>query len=292
MKTTMRNGIALALVLGSLAACKQEATGQVAAVVNGDEITLQEINAEIGSAELPKNVDRKAIQQAALQRILDRRLLAQAAKDDGLDKGSEYLLKRRALDDTLLAQLLSQKAGQAVRVPTPASIDKFIAERPLMFANRVIYGLDRLQFPIPADPNSLKALESIHSMQGVADKLTEMNVRFQRGGGQLDSAQVPKELLDKILALPAGEPFVIPQNGMVVVSVITGSRPAPLAGEDARPLAVQAMRNEELQKTLEQRLKTQRDSAKIEYQPGFEPARAGAGAPTGAAAGGAAATPK
>lgn len=281
-KLKLKSGIALALVLGSLAACKQEATGQVAAVVNGEEITLQEVNSEIGGAELPQNVDRKAIQQAALQRIIERRLLAQAAKDDGLDKGADYLIKRRALDDTLLTQLLSQKAGQSVRVPTAASIDKFIADHPEMFASRAIYGLDRLQFPMPADPASLKALEAIHSIQGVAEKLTEMNIKFARGGGQMDSAQVPKAILDKILALPAGEPFVIPQNGMVIVSVITGSRPTPLMGDDARPLAVQAMRNEELTKTLEQRLKTQRETAKIEYQSGFAPAAAkpaGAGAP-------------
>ena len=117
-------------------------------------------------------------------------------------KGGDYLIKRRALDDTLLAQLLSQKAGQAVQVPNQTQIDKYIAEHPAMFGNRTIYALDRIQFPMPADPASLKALETIHSMQGVAEKLTEMNIRFARGGGQLDSAQVPKAVMDRILALP------------------------------------------------------------------------------------------
>ena len=288
MKTmNLRTGIALAVVLGGLAACKQEATGQVAAVVNGEEITLQELNSELGGAELPKNVDRKAIQQAALQRIIDRRLLALAAKDDGLDKGGDYLIKRRVLDDTLLAQLLSQKAGQAVRVPTQIQIDKYIADHPAMFTNRTIYALDRIQFPMPADPASLKSLETIHTMQGVAEKLTQMNIRFARGGGQMDSAQIPKAVLDRILSLPAGEPFVVPQSGMVLVNVITGSRAAPIIGDDARPLAVQAMRNEELSKTIEQRLKPQRETAKIEYQSGFEPPAANAGA-----AGAGAAKPK
>ena len=107
-KLKLKSGIALALVLGSLAACKQEATGQVAAVVNGEEITLQEVNSEIGGAELPQNVDRKAIQQAALQRIIERRLLAQAAKDDGLDKGVHRRLPAHDPSDHSPHQLRKQ----------------------------------------------------------------------------------------------------------------------------------------------------------------------------------------
>src|SRR3546814_20624863 len=66
----------------ALAACDKEPTGQVAAVVNGDEITLQEINAELGNTAIPEGVDKKVVQQAALERIVERRLLAQAARDE------------------------------------------------------------------------------------------------------------------------------------------------------------------------------------------------------------------
>ena len=85
----------IAFSLFALAACDKEPTGQVAAVVNGDEITLQEINAELGNAPIPEGVDKKAVQQAALQRILDRRLLAQSAREEDLDKSPEYMLRER-----------------------------------------------------------------------------------------------------------------------------------------------------------------------------------------------------
>ena len=79
-------GIGAACFIGAvlLGGCQKEATGQVAAVVNGEEITLQEINAELAQLQVPEGVDRAQVQQAALQRIVDRRLLAQAAKEDGL----------------------------------------------------------------------------------------------------------------------------------------------------------------------------------------------------------------
>src|SRR3546814_15478049 len=83
----MNRKISLTFAVAALAlsGCGKEATGQVAAVVNGEEITLQEINAELGSRPIPEGVDKKVIQQAALQRLVERRLLAPAARDDELD---------------------------------------------------------------------------------------------------------------------------------------------------------------------------------------------------------------
>lgn len=91
----MKQLLIAALLAGTslLAACDQEPTGQVAAVVNGEEITLQEINAELAGLNVPQGVDEKRVRQAALQRIVDRRLLAQAAKEEGVDQSPEFLVR-------------------------------------------------------------------------------------------------------------------------------------------------------------------------------------------------------
>src|SRR5215212_831827 len=90
----------------ALSACDREPTGQVAAIVGDDEITLQEVNAEVGNAKPPEGIDAKAVQQSALQRIIDRRLLASVARDQDLDKRPEFLIRQRQLEDALLVQLL------------------------------------------------------------------------------------------------------------------------------------------------------------------------------------------
>lgn len=263
---------AIALSLLALAACDKEPTGQVAAVVNGDEITLQEINAELGSVSIPEGVDKKAIQQAALQRILDRRILAQTAREEDLDKSPEYLLRERQLRDALLVQIMGQKSQRALRVPDQAQVDKYIAENPVMFADRKLYSLDRIQFPFPKDMSQLKALEDDHSMDAVAARLNSLGIKFVRAPAQMDSAQVGAQRLQQIKSLPAGEPFIVPENGMVTVGVITGEKPTPLVGSEARPFAVQAIQNKQLGDTLQQKLKQARAAAEISYQPGFAPA--------------------
>lgn len=263
--------IAIALASLSLTGCGKEATGQVAAVVNGEEITLQEINAELGSTPIPDGVDKKVIQQAALQKIVERRLLAQAAREDGLDKTPDYLLRERQLRDALLVQLMGQRAERALKVPDQQEIDKFIAENPLMFAERKILTIDRIQFALPEKLDQLKALENDHSMDAVAARLQQMGVQFRRDRPQVDAASLGQQRMAQIRALPAGEPFVIPENGVVTVGVIVSERPEPVPASEGRPLAVQALRKQKLTETVQQRLKQGRAAAEIEYQAGFAP---------------------
>ncbi|MES2782397.1 MAG: EpsD family peptidyl-prolyl cis-trans isomerase [Pseudomonadota bacterium] len=254
-----------------LAGCDKKPEGQVAAVVNGDEITLQEINTEIGNANIPAGADSKEVQRAALQRIVERRLLAQSAKEDGLDKTPEYLIRSRQINDALLVQLLGQRAEKSFEVPDQQAINKYMAENPSMFAGRKMYVVDRIQFGLPSDVAQLKTLESAHSMEEVAKTLNGLGIKFERGAAKMDSAQLGQQRLDQILALPAGEPFVIPENGMVTVAVITGE--SPLAGSSAEmaAMATQALRRKALTTSLEQRLKQARAKGEIKYQPEFAP---------------------
>ena len=271
---SLRNGVLFAVVV--LAGCQKEATGQVAAVVNGDEITLQEVNAEMSSMQVPQGADRVQIQKAALQRVIDRRLLAQAARDDGLDKTPEFLVRRRQLEDALLVQLLSQRVGRSVAVPDTKAIDAYTKQNPAVFSGRTIFTIDRIQFAAPADPTKLKALQDDHSMDAVASRLQQLGIEFNRDTGQMDSAQLGQERLDRIRSLPAGEPFVLADNGLVTVAVITGSKPLPIEGDAARPAAVQLLRNQSLTAAMQQRLAAQKAAAKIKYQDAFLPPASGA----------------
>ncbi len=67
------------------------------------------------------------------------------------------------------------------------------------------------------------------------------------------------------------EPFIIPVGNQAVASVITAREPAPITGEQARPIAVAAMRREQAAKLMQNRLTSIRQAAKIEYKEGFAP---------------------
>ncbi len=268
LKTATYIGLTAALL--ATTGCGKKATGQVVAVVNGDEITLDELNAELSGVNLPPNADKKLAMRQLLQQVIDRRLLAQSAKEQGLDKDPAYITQQRRMNEDLLVRMFAKKSADTIPVPTAAEIDKYIADHPMAFGQRTRYKLDQIRFEMPADPSKLKALEGDHTMDAIMARLTSMGIKYERGSSALDSGAVAPAALKQVTSLPPGEPFITPAGRAVAVSVITGTEPMAVPEAQVRPLAVQALRNETLNNIGEKRLKEARASGKIEYQPGYE----------------------
>jgi peptidyl-prolyl cis-trans isomerase C len=263
----------LALSL-ALSGCEKKATGQVAAVVNGDEITLQEVNAELGGANIPDGAQKEKARGLVVQRLIDKRLLEQQAKAAGIDRDPDFLTRQRQLNQSLLLEFYAKRAQDTLRVPDKSAIDSFIAAHPTNFAGRTILAVDQLRFPPPSSRDALARMKDLHTIEAIAQYLGSQGIKFARGANKIDSAQVPALMMQQVLALPPGEPFIVPTPQGVVASVIVNKEAAPLPAEQAQPLAVQMMRSQALDAVIQQRLKDARGKAKIDYQPGFTPAAA------------------
>jgi EpsD family peptidyl-prolyl cis-trans isomerase len=251
--------------------CGKQATGQTVAVVNGEEISASELNAEVAAGNIPQGADKKRILPQLLQRVVDRRLMVQKAKEQGLDKSPDFLTRQRRANDELLISMMSQRQVESMKVPTPQEVDAFIAGNPGMFAQRSILLLDQLQFEAPGDQAGLQRLSKDHSLEALAKSLSDMGIEFARGKNRVDTATIPTEIMRQIQALPPGEPFIIPASGKLVASVITGREPAPTSADQARKLAVDALRRQNLSRNLQEQLKQLRAQAEISYQPGYDP---------------------
>ncbi len=254
-----------------LSSCSKDATGQVAAVVNGDEITLQEVNAELASVGVPDAAQKEKARAGIVQRLVDKRLLEQQAKAAGIDRDPEFLMRQRQLNQALVLEFYAKRAQDTIRVPDKATIDKFIADNPTNFAGRTIYTVEQIRFAPPEDPAIMNRMKDLHSLDAVTQFLDGQGVKYARATNKIDSAQVPVAMMKQVTSLPAGEPFVIPTPQGVVASVIINKEAAPLPAEQAQPLAVQMMRNQALDGMMQQRLKDARSKAKIDYQSGFAP---------------------
>ena len=283
----MRNNAILmagaAALLIVLSGCSKKPGGQVVAVVNGEEITQQELNAELQNAHVPANIDQKKVMPALLQRVVDRKLVTQLAKDDGLDKTPAYLEQLRIAQENLLANQYVAKIAKTISLPDPAAVDAFIASSPTIFSQRKRYTLNQIVFAQPSDPTLITKLEPAHTLDAIAAVLSAAQVQFSRGVGKLDSAAIPPAIAAKIAALPPGEPFLLPDNGRIVASVIASVETVPVDPDQAKPAAVAMLRKKALGDALQAKLAAAHASAKISYEPGFAPpAKPGATtAPTG-----------
>ena len=286
----MKKTIAVALLCAGsalVAGCSKKApAGQVAATVNGKEITLQELNTELQAANVPPSADKPTVQRALLQRVIERKLLLGAAEEKGLDKTPDYLAQRRRSDELLLIQNYARQQLSAIPVPTQAQIDQFMAENPTAFAQRQQLILDQIRFATPPNTSVLSSLKDIHSLDGVAAALTKLGMRFERGDAGLDTAAIPPAVAKQIEGLPSTEPFVIPQPGIITVNVIKARKPVPLDAVAVRPAAAGAWRQRRFNEALQNQLNALKASAKINYQSGYSPPPPGRVAPGTAPVGG------
>ena len=263
--------IVAAAVALTVTACNKKAEGQTVAIVNGEEITAAELNADLAGAKIPTGMTKEQARSRILQTIIDRRLLAQQAKKDGIDKSPEYLNRQRKLNEDLLINMMASRQIDTAQLPSNQEIQKFEASRPEMFEKREQWELDQLRFELPTDAGVKAKIAAADTLEGVAKVLTDANITFNRQKNRLDTAIIPHDLYGRLATMKPGEPFMVPVGNLAVVSVVTSRQPNPTSAEQARPLAVAAMRRTQATKLVQDRLKALRQQAKIDYKPGFAP---------------------
>lgn len=254
-----------------LSGCGKKAEGQTVAIVNNDEITTNELNAEIANANMGDNVDKKAATARVLQTLIDRRLLTQQAASDGLDKSPEYLNRQRRMNEDLLIGMLASRQMNTAQLPSAADVTKMQESRPQTFAKREFWNLDQLKYATPTDAGVQKRIADTKTLVELATVLGQAGIPFERGRNRLDTAIIPTPIYGRIATAGPGEPFIVPAGAQTVASAVMSREPAPLAGNEAQQAAVNLIRREANAKFMDDRLKALRQKAKIDYKTGFGP---------------------
>ena len=248
--------------------------GQVVATVDGKDVTVYELNAELQGKQLPTDPkQRKLAEQAALQQLVSRKILADIALERKLDKSPNYLLQERRAREALLVQMLQQQIASQVPRPTREDAGRFIEQNPALFAQRKIFTIDQIAFA-PADAATVKRLVPLKTLAEIEQQLSTDGVKYQRQPAALDSLSVPPELLKQILALPPGEVFVVPnRSGVLTANLITASRVESFGGDQASNYAMNLLLQQRVadaaKRDLDAKIETARKA--IKYQEGYAP---------------------
>lgn len=268
----MKNWVIAAVAVGVVASgCTRKAEGQTVAVVNGEEITIPDLNFALDLAKVPESANKDQARAQVLDQLIDRRLLAEQARQEGIDKSPEYLNRERRADEDLLISMLAARRFNTAQLPSDREVQAFMGSHPGIFADRQTWDLDQVQYSTPKNPAFTADLKNTHSLDQLIGVLQKYKVPFKRQKNRLDTAVVPADLLAKLTSLPAGEPFVVPVGNQAVASAIVGKESHPLTGDEAKPIAVETMRKTQTAKALENLVKSLKDKAKIEYQKGYGP---------------------
>jgi EpsD family peptidyl-prolyl cis-trans isomerase len=250
-----------------------EPTGQVVATVAGQEITLRELRAELGTPPTDPKAAKTA-EQTALRAIIGRKILASAAREQGLDKTPDFALQQLRTMDLLMVQTLQAKIATDMPQPAPEEVDRYIADHRDVFAERKIFDLDQITLTRPTDPEKLKAFEPLKTMAEVETMLKREQIDYRHiVNAVLDSVGANPQLIERILKLPPNEVFVLPAGGNLLVNQIRQTRVVPFTGEPARNYALGLLRNQHLQETMQRALSAimAKAQSSIKYNKAYAP---------------------
>ncbi|OYZ13220.1 MAG: hypothetical protein B7Y35_14910 [Sphingomonadales bacterium 28-64-96] len=306
MKATQVPILLAAVAALTLTACSNDAKapeGQVVATVDGKDVTIHEVNAEIGGmGSQAQSAPRKLVEAVALSRVIERKMLAAEARTKKLDQSPQFVLAKARADENLLVQALQAEVAGKVNQTPREGAQKFISDNPIMFAERRIMTLDQIQF-LRTPKSAALPLKEAKTMQEVERLLLEQNIEYRRAPQQIDTLVLDPRLGQEFVKLskgPNGEPFMYtdqPQGApapVVYVNVVAEMKTDPFIGEKAISYAQQVIQRQEVGKRLQAELTRLREvnKAKITYGKGYDaPDKVAAQlekAGTAAAAGGAA----
>lgn len=268
--------VVLPIVMAAfLAACgdKSESGGeakatQAAARVNGDEITVHQINQILQRQQgiTPEQTD--AASQRILEGLIDQQLAVAKAEEQKLDRDPQIVQALDAARRNILARAYLERTANAVAAaPTPEEIRKYYDEKPALFSQRKVYALQ--EFTVAGKPDEyqplLKALQATKSAQEFGEVMKASGKPF--GANQVTQAaeNLPMAIIDQLLKVNTGEALYITAPDGFKAVLVVASREQPVNFEQAKPVIEQYLLTERRREAAQKEIKTLREAAKIEY---------------------------
>ncbi|NOU25206.1 MAG: peptidyl-prolyl cis-trans isomerase, EpsD family [Methylotenera sp.] len=260
----------VSLVFGLLPSCTKKSddakASQSIVRVNGDEITVLQLNNELKRANVQAAQQAEAEKQIT-QKLVDRQMLVQEALKVKLDRNPRVMQAIENAKMQLLAQAYLENKVSAIAKPTKAEIENYRVKHAEIFANRKIFVLEELIFKIEAGyTEELNVLSnSAKTIEDVTQWLDERLIKFDRTQAQHASETLPPDLLAKLSKMVEGDVIFINANGRTAAGRLVDVTSAPIAKSDATPIIERILTNQKHQQTAESEIARLRRAAKVEY---------------------------
>ncbi len=260
----------------ALAACGTQSSSkgtQVVATVNGEEITVLQLNRMLESSgvrEVTPEVRRHAIDSLTAEA-----LLVQAALEAKIQRDSGFVQSLEQARRQLLAQLFAERVVYPKSVVTATEIADYYNREPLLFANRRKFRLTTFRAAgadlTPQVSAELQQVKSVNDVRGILDA---RGIKYETQLASVAPEQLPVEELPAFAKASVGDLFINPgKDGSVMLMSVTAIEDdVPLTLERARPMIEEFLRNSRNRQATDEYLARARASAKIVYtSPGDAP---------------------
>lgn len=264
--TTTLISTALAMALAGCGdRARESKPGQALASVNGEEITVLQLNEEIQRAGVPAARQQEASKQL-LQALIDRQLLEHAAVQEKLDRDPKVLQAIERARSLIVAQAYMQKRLANVARPTPAEVEEYFNKHPEFFSQRKQVRMDQLVLAAKdLTPEARAAADAARSLEEVAVWLDAHQLKYGRAQVTRSTSELNPALSKKLLDMPKGQLFSVREGERAMLLAVAEVRDAPVPLEVAAPQIEKYLMSSRSKEVAAAEVERLRQQAKIEY---------------------------
>lgn len=276
------------LAVAGLSSCgsKEKEAGQSLVKVNGQEITVHQVNEELKRGNVPVEQKDAATKQL-LETLIDQQLLQGEAARDKVDRDPAVMQTIERAKSQIMAQAYLQKRLANTEKPTKEEIEAYFVAHPEIFSQRKTLDMSQVVIATSDFGDDLKAmLGSAKTLDEIVAWLDGRKVAYVRSQTLRSTADIPPELTKKLQGMRKGQMFALQEGDRSVLLMINDIKDSPVTAAIATPQIGQFLLNQKTKVAAEAELARLRAAAKIEYlnQPKTVDAKEKAVAPTPAAA--------
>jgi EpsD family peptidyl-prolyl cis-trans isomerase len=262
--------VLLTLVLSLCACHRSDGSGatagasQVAARVNGTEITIPQLNSEL--ARLGGSPSKDEI-PGVLDRLVDQTLLVQRAEAARLDRNPEVLQALEAARQAVLADAWLRQVTSVAAQPSDQEISAYHRANPELFSARRAFNYRSVVVTAPPQVVATLKLESGDSraLTAVEARLRSENIAFVSNVYGKTTEQIPPAVRATFLSLPRGGVAAFPFEGGIEFVELLDSHPEPIDELNANGAIRRFLTEQKRRDLATKEMRSLHESAAIEY---------------------------
>jgi peptidyl-prolyl cis-trans isomerase C len=260
-------GVLMLIVVAGISACgsKEKKAGQSLVRVNGEDITMLQLNDELQHAGI-QTEQQEAASKQLLESLIDRQLILTEAASNKMDRTPDVMQAIERTKAQIITQAYLQNITSKIAKPTQAEINDYFQGHPEFFAKRKQFDLQQLVIANKDYSDALKALtNSAKSLDEIAAWMDRYNVRYTRSQATRTTADLPPQVVAKLLAFPKGQIFLVEEGDNKMLNMLTDIKDSPVTAVNAAPQIEQFLINKKNKDAVEVEIAHLRSLAKIEY---------------------------
>ena len=255
----------LVATMGLTACGKEKGGGQSLARVNGEDITVLQMNEELAHANVPAD-QQQAESKKILESLIDRQVIIDEAMREKIDRSPGILQAIARAKAQIIEQAYLQKITSKIDKPSEAEISDYFHKHPEIFGNGKLYDMNSLLIAGRDMGDKLKQeMATAKSLDEIAVWMNSHNVHYARGVASRTTMNMPPEMAARLMSMHVRQMFVVNEGGNSMIVSIADIKDNPIGFEDAAPAIEQYFKIKRTKEVMDTEIKHLRSLAKIEY---------------------------